>query len=341
MSIKNKQDVVAHLLKNTPTEPQKNTGQAFAPSNIALCKYWGKRNDELNLPINSSLSIGLANKGAHATIQTTSKKTQAVIINGESITPDTAHGKNLFDYVNLFSPYQSHHYQLNILTNIPIAAGLASSACIYASIAKALSDLYQWELPEKSISILARLGSGSACRSIYAGFVVWQRGQQPDGMDSYAVPLSSTWPSLRIGILVVNAKQKEVGSREGMKRTVSTSDLYCAWPEKAERDLKHLQSAIIQHDFTSFGKIAENNALAMHATMLSAWPPINYALPETLAVMHQIWQARNEGLALYFTQDAGPNLKLLFLSDIEATVKKQFPSIDIVQPFGADHDHAK
>ena len=118
-----------------------------------------------------------------------------------------------------------------------------------------------------------------------------------------------------------------------MQRTVTTSSLYSAWPSKVSHDLKVLKQAINLQDFLLLGKTAESNALTMHATMLSAWPPVSYALPETISVMQTIWSLRQAGLPVFFTQDAGPNLKILFLSQDEESIKQYFPTVEIIKPF--------
>jgi diphosphomevalonate decarboxylase len=118
-----------------------------------------------------------------------------------------------------------------------------------------------------------------------------------------------------------------------MKRTRRTSALYEAWPVKVAHDLALLKDALSAGDFDSFGRVSESNALAMHATMIGAWPPVLYWLPESVAVMHDIWRAREDGLRVYFTMDAGPNVKLLFLAEDTDAVKKFFPGVEVVAPF--------
>jgi diphosphomevalonate decarboxylase len=152
-------------------------------------------------------------------------------------------------------------------------------------------------------------------------------------MDSFAEPLKVEWPDLRLGLIKVSTVPKTVSSRTAMKRTRRTSALYEAWPVKVSHDLLMLKEAISAGDFDSFGQVSESNALAMHATMIGAWPPVLYWLPESVAVMRDIWDAREQGLRVYFTMDAGPNLKLLFLAEDEATVRKLFPGVDVVTPF--------
>lgn len=333
-----KKTVIKKLLAGKTQTPQKTIGKAFAPSNIALCKYWGKRDFVLNLPITSSLSVSLANKGADVSIEPIHQQIHEFIINGHLLDPSTTYFHQLSQFFDDFCFADDTHYRVQFNLTIPLAAGLASSACIYAAVVKACDDLYQWHLDAQTLSILARLGSGSACRSIYQGFVEWHRGQSPDGMDSYATPLPMVWPALRIGLCLVNQQPKPVSSRIGMQRTVETSAFYSLWPEKCENDLIQIKNALEEKNFPLLGKTAESNALAMHATMLTAWPPLQYALPETIQCMNRVWACREQGLALYFTQDAGPNLKLLFLAADENIVLTAFPDIEVIQPFAQGVD---
>ena len=327
-----KQHTVNLLLADYSKTTKNRIGQAYAPSNIALCKYWGKRDTELNLPTNSSLSISLADKGATCRIQFSDDACNHFIVNGKTLDSNSKHAKKLSGYVSLFR-FNDCYYTVMLDVNIPFAAGLASSACIFASLAKAINNLYQWNLDSNSLSILARLGSGSASRSIDHGFHQWDMGNSDTGLDSFASTIPTQWNDLRIGLCILSDQEKSVGSREGMKRTVDTSTLYQSWPKQARSDIQTIARAISNKDFSLLGKTAENNALAMHATMLSAWPPLLYSTPETVALMQKIWGLRNDGLSLYFTQDAGPNLKLLFLEKDTTTIKQHFPDADIVAPF--------
>jgi diphosphomevalonate decarboxylase len=329
-----KSDVVAAILgKHWQQAPKNSSGKAFAPTNIALCKYWGKRNQELNLPLTSSLSISLGNKGAFVELALQDISQDSVILNGEPIASDSSFYKKFVNYLDLFRPSDALRMRADIQSNIPIAAGLASSACGFASLALALNDLFGWQLCSSELSILARLGSGSASRSIEQGFVEWHAGARDDGMDSYGVTLPETWPELCVGLLIVSEREKMLSSREAMQRTIESSALYSAWPAKVSHDLIELKQAIATQDFALLGKTAESNATTMHATMFSAWPAIQYAVPETVLAMQAVWKLRSEGLALYFTQDAGPNIKLLFEKNNIETVRSCFPAVEILQPF--------
>ncbi len=307
-------------------------GNAFAPSNIALCKYWGKRDSELNLPLTSSLSVSLGDLGTKTKIRLVDGSTDQIFLNGTAVSEDKPFAKRMSAFLNLFRP-NGFSFVIETVNNIPTAAGLASSASGFAALVMALDDLFGWNLPRKNLSMLARLGSGSASRSVYNGFAIWHGGFNDDGLDSFAEKLPFEWPDFRIGILELCSGEKPVGSRDGMNRTVATSKLFEKWPEKVAEDLNSIKSAIESQDFSLLGKSAESNALAMHATMMDAWPPLMYFQPESVAMMHKIWSLRNDGLELYFTMDAGPNLKLLFTSENQQVVESHFAGLQTISPF--------
>lgn len=328
-----KADVVNMILGNKLNNSPGSSVKAFAPTNIALCKYWGKRNQELNLPITGSFSISMGIYGTTLELSMSETEQDLIFYNDQPVDSNTTFHKRLTAFLDLFRQKKQWHFHFKSQANIPIAAGLASSASGFASTVQALNELFQWQLNQKELSILARLGSGSASRSVSPGFLEWYAGTDEDGMDSYTEVFPHPWPEMRIGMMMISTKEKALSSREAMQRTIVTSPLYSSWPKKVDGDLREIKQAIQQKDFNLLGKIAESDAMAMHATMLSAWPPICYSLPETVSFMQKIWDARQQGLSLYFTQDAGPNLKLLFLEKDTAAVQTLFPEIKIVQPF--------
>jgi|GEM_PF-112227 len=379
------QSVVKQVLTDAAmrgTSAVANYGYAFAPANLALCKYWGKRDWELNLPVTSSFSISMGMKGtftliAHRGKETTTSDTGAdasgslaildtgdmgqdikqdlYLLNGQVISPKTSFARRLHAYLDLFRPNPNTFYVVKTISTVPVAAGLASSASGYAALIQALNRLYGWDLSLQQLSILARLGSGSACRSLWHGFAEWHCGSDPDGMDSYATTLvdnfytnttcetadvnsvntasSCSWPDLRIGILFISKQQKIVSSREAMLHTVKTSSFYQTWPTQVAHDLDAIKQAVVTRNFELFGSTAEYNSLAMHALMAGARPPVIYSQPATLAAMQRVWDLRRAAIPVFFTQDAGPNLKLLFLASEEVIVTKAFPDIEIIRPF--------
>jgi diphosphomevalonate decarboxylase len=218
---------------------------------------------------------------------------------------------------------------------------VASSAAGFAALTLALDDFFGWSLSARELSILARMGSGSACRSIYHGFVLWHAGNAIGGMDSFAEPLPCSWPDLRVGLILLSEKTKPVGSRAAMKRTKETSSLYTAWPAKVQTDIESLQEALDTMDFDQLGQTAESNALAMHATMLDAWPPILYWQPETVDILHRVQSLRENGIPVYCTIDAGPNVKVLFEKQHGDSVLHALGDMQVVAPFGNETEYAE
>ena len=328
-----KQAIISRLLPRQNKPSLGGVVTAFAPSNIALIKYWGKRDKRLNLPVTSSLSISLGDKGTTTLLSITQDQSHHVILNGKSVSLDSPFYQRLIAFLNLCRPNCTTHYNVETDSNIPIAAGLASSASGFAALVKALNELHQWHLNTRTLSILARMGSGSACRSLWHGFVEWQCGESDDGIDSYAKPLIYQWPNLRIGLALVSQQVKHTGSREAMNHTVATSKLYQTWPIQVQQDMIKMHRALKRQDFQLLGSTAESNAMLMHKTMLDSQPPVQYSTADTLKVQQKVRQLREQGIAVYFTQDAGPNIKLLFeVQDLDI-IRQQFPHIQVVNPF--------
>ena len=325
-------DVVKHILRHTNHGSfSSGEGIAWAPSNVALCKYWGKRDSELNLPVTASLSVSLGNKGAFTKIKQ-GGNVDNYIVNGDFISLETKFAERLKKFLDLFRSH-GEHYSIEIDTNVPIAAGFASSACGFASLIQALNKFYDWHLNKKDLSILARLGSGSACRSLFEGFVEWQKGDSYDGMDSYGIKLEYIWPELRLGMLTISTQEKAISSRAAMQYTVDTSPLYFSWPEQVSSDLSNIKLALARKDFTLLGEITESNAIGMHSTMWASQPPIVYSLSETFSAIAKVQEMRLSGIPVFFTQDAGPNIQLLFLVEHESHVLRVFPELDVILPF--------
>ncbi len=318
-----KADIVTRILAGRQ-ELHRAEAVVFAPANIALCKYWGKRDMELNLPVTDSLSMALGGLGSHCRLTFTMDAADEVQLNGELLGAGHPFVRRLVRFLDLFRRPAHQRFCVETVNSIPTAAGFASSASGFAAIVKALDMLYGWQLPGRDLSILARLGSGSACRSFWRGMVHWHAGTAVDGMDSFAEPLIEQWPELRIGLLVINAGGKAVGSTEAMRRTLETSILYAAWPRQVAADLATLLRAVPDRDFDAFGTAAEGNALAMHATMLTARPPVLYWQSNSLTAMEHVWRCRADGIPVYFTMDAGPNLKLIYRDCDHAAVVSRF-----------------
>lgn len=309
--------------------------EAFAPSNIALSKYWGKRDQARNLPLNSSLSISLADWGSHTAVGPSEDGQDHVSLDGQDLPPQSGFARKALAFADLFRLEIKTPLRIDTRNTIPTAAGLASSASGFAALTKAICGCFGLTLSAQEMSLIARLGSGSATRSFWHGFVRWNKGSQPDGADSFAAPLEVHWPDFRIAILPVDTGPKLLSSRDGMNHTVSTSPLFPPWPTQAEEDCAAIEAAIQARDFARLGALAEANALAMHATMQAARPSVTYLTAQSWAFLEQLWRARAEGLDAFATMDAGANIKLIFQQKAERDLTHVFPTAQIIAPFSA------
>lgn len=284
---------------------------ARANVNVALVKYWGKRDTVLNLPTTGSISLTLDGLWVEATCRFGGEGPDRCMIDGA--VASGLDGERVIRFVDVVRSEAGVRAPALVRTTsgVPTGAGLASSAAAFASVAVAASRAAGLHLEPPALSALARRGSGSASRSIFGGFVEWHRGERADGRDSIAEPLlaADAWP-VRMVVAVTSTARKAVSSREGMARAVA-SPLYPAWVETAEADLAEARRAIAAHDLEALGLVAEHSALKMHAIGLAARPPLLYWRGATVECVHRVWSLRAEGVRGWVTIDAGPQVKVL------------------------------
>jgi diphosphomevalonate decarboxylase len=194
--------------------------------------------------------------------------------------------------------------------NFPTAAGLASSASGFAALVHAGDAALKLGLGDAEKSVLSRRCSGSAARSIFGGYVEWAHGSKADGTDSVAGPLldAAAWP-LRVAVAITSTAAKEVGSSEGMKRTAQTSPYQQAWIDTQEADLAVARKAILARDFEALADISEHSCLKMHALALAAQPGLLYWNGASVECMRRVRALRGQGVPVFFTVDAGPQVK--------------------------------
>lgn len=303
---------------------------AKAHTNIALIKYWGKRDESLILPMNNSLSLTLDAFYTETTVTFNRDFTEDVFyLDGEIIVGDQFTKVSKFlDLIRNYAETPDLFAEVCSTNAVPTAAGFASSASGFAALAAAATRALKLQIDEPTLSRLTRQGSGSACRSIYGGFVEWEKGLKDDGSDSYAVPVAPQdhW-DVRVAAVVLSSDMKKVSSREGMKRTVETSPFYSGWVDNIPTDLSQIKKAIESHDFEKMGEIAEANCQKMHATTLGANPPFTYWHDTTLTVMQTVQALRERGISAYFTIDAGPNVKVLYQPESEDIIQETLRNI--------------
>jgi len=296
-----------------------------APVNIAVIKYWGKRDESLILPINDSVSVTLSSDQMHAKTSVTANanfSSDRIWLNGKEEPASSGRLANCLASVreaaaSLSRPQVPTKWKVHICSenNFPTAAGLASSAAGYACLVAALCKLYGIE---GDISALARRGSGSACRSVLGGFVRWHMGNKEDGSDSVAAQLrpASHWPGMRVLICVASDTRKKTSSSLGMRNSVKTSELLkyraeYSVPPRVDTIVK----AIEERDFQTFADISIKDSNQMHAICQDTFPPCVYMNTTSHCVsslIHQINDHFGEKVACY-TFDAGPNACIFLL----------------------------
>jgi diphosphomevalonate decarboxylase len=286
---------------------------ARANANVALAKYWGKRNEELNLPCTGSIAITLSGLTTTARVRFDEELNEdRIVMNGHDVEPHAAERVRTFLGLARRRAGVSISAEVRLDSSFPFAAGLASSASTFAALTVATTHALGLSLSPKELSVLARRGSGSAARSIHGGYTEWLPGSRSDGADSYAIQLAPPehW-ELAIIVAITTEKPKRVGSREGMARTVNGSPFFRAWQESHEVDLAAVRQGILDRDLGLLGRAAERNCLKMHAAAMASEPPLIYWNPATLAVIQKVIDLRNENVEAYFTIDAGPQVKVL------------------------------
>jgi diphosphomevalonate decarboxylase len=298
---------------------------AVAGTNIALVKYWGKRDAALNLPAAGSLSLTLDGLGTRTTVRfSDALDADRLVLDGAPADAKaTARVSTFLDRVRARAGLRARA-EVTSDNGMPTASGLASSASGFAALAVAAARAAGLALSPAELSELARLGSGSAARSIFGGFAEMARGERADGRDAVAAPVpgGEAWADVRLVVAVTSTGPKAVGSTEAMERTSRTSPYYAAWIASVAGDLAEARAAVTARELPRLGAVAERSALRMHASAMAAEPGILYWTPATLAALETVRALRARGTAAFFTIDAGPHVKVLCASGDAATVSE-------------------
>jgi diphosphomevalonate decarboxylase len=275
---------------------------AVARANIALIKYWGKRDVTGNVPAAGSLSLTLEALRTVTTVELC-EGWDRLTLDGEDIAGKALSRITKFADLVRTATGRTERIAVKSENAFPTAAGLASSASAFAALAVAVSRLFGQELSPTELSILARRGSSSAARSIFGGFA-----RMTDGDDAHAYPLDGIDLSLGAAIAVANAAEKEIGSTDGMEHTRLTSPYHRAWIETVNRDLDAGETLLREGDLEKLAELVEANCLAMHANAMAARPGIIYFKAPTLWAIEEVRRMRASGTPVFFTIDAGPHV---------------------------------
>lgn len=282
---------------------------SIAPSNLAFIKYWGKKDEKLRLPLNDSLSMNLSNLTTITTVEFDKRYTDdVVVIDGKR---EEKEGERVIKHLDLIRKIAQMSLKAKVVSknNFPAGTGLSSSASGFAALTVAGVKAAGILLSQKELSLLSRLGSGSACRSIPDGFVQWYRGNSH--ATSYAVSLfPSDWWEIVDVVTVVSRRKKEVSTTEGQKKTASSSFMKIRL-EGINEKIRLCKEFIKKRQFTALGELTEKEALEMHAVMLTTDKPLLYWLPETVMMMRLVRKWRREGIPVYFSLNTGQDVHLL------------------------------
>ncbi|GAK30385.1 diphosphomevalonate decarboxylase [Weissella oryzae SG25] len=284
---------------------------ARAHTNIALLKYWGKADQNLIIPTTSSVSLTLNEFYTDTTVEFLDNlAADEIYLDGAFLTQtSTKKVQHLLDLVRQMAGL-TNSARVTSYNHVPTSAGLASSASAFAALAGAASKAAGLSLSPIELSRLARQGSGSASRSIYGGFAIWERGY--DDLSSYARSINEevSWP-IQLLTVIINDQPKKINSSNGMQNVVATDPFYQSWVAHANIQVNPMLEAIERHDLAAIGAIAEANALQMHAQNMMASPAFTYLTDESWQIISLVQNLRKEGLIAYVTMDAGPNVKII------------------------------
>jgi diphosphomevalonate decarboxylase len=303
---------------------------ACANANIALVKYWGNVDQRLRLPANASLSMNLAGLTSTTTVAFDAMlEADAIVLDGRPLADDSQ--ARVVEHLERVRNLAGLGERARVVSrnSFPSGAGLASSAAGFAALSLAATAAAGLALSQRELSALARLGSGSACRSVPGGFVEWRPARQHE--DSYGVSIAPPdhWVLADV-IAIVASEHKEVGSTSG-HALADTSPLQAARVASTPARFEACRAALLAQDFERLAPVVELEALTMHAVMLTSTPPLIYWAPATVRLIEEVQAWRAEGLPVAFTIDAGPNVHCLCPLEVAGQVEERLQSVSGVQ----------
>lgn len=288
---------------------------AVAQPNIALIKYWGKRDIARNLPAAGSISLTLDALWTRMSVELYEGDEDTLSVNASANSEMQKRVSECLDRL-----LGSRRPKLNVLSesNFPIAAGLASSSSAFAALVMAVSRAAQLPGDPLSLARFAGMSSGSAARSFFGGIVELSAGQ--DEIDVFCISDPEDWP-LRVVIAITESAPKAVGSGTAMIRSAETSPFYENWISRQDQDLHVAREAIAARDFGKLALVSEHNCLKMHSVMWTSRPPVVYWNAATVNAMETVRELRRAGVPVFFTVDAGPQVKAVCLPEACAAVR--------------------
>jgi len=310
----------------------KNKGEKMVKvksyANIAIVKYWGKKDAKKMIPATSSISLTLNDMFTETEMEFISDEdikisvekemkngdykdkfsnmTDLFYLNGEL--QDSVHTEKISKVVDLFRENRSQKVKISTTNNMPTAAGLSSSSSGLSAVIKACNKLFGKNYTQSELAQISKFGSGSSSRSFFGPIAAWDK----DTGEIYEV---RTDLKLAMIVLVLNENKKEISSRNGMELCAKTSTYFNEWVKQSEIDFVNMKKYLAENNFEKVGILTEENALRMHKTTETANPPFTYFNEKTYEAMDFVKNLRNNGEKCYFTMDAGPNVKVLCLEE--------------------------
>ncbi|MFQ5593215.1 MAG: diphosphomevalonate decarboxylase [Anaerolineae bacterium] len=300
---------------------------AVAPSNIAFVKYWGNADPRLNIPFNNSISMNLSGAWARTTVEFGLAFTRdTLVIDGLPITGAARiRVSRHLDRIRGLAGTESHARVVSE-NNFPMGTGIASSAAAFAALSVAGAAALNIDLSEREMTELARLGSGSAARSIPDGYVELKAGGGQTASFAFTLHTPDYW-DLRDIVAIVSRQEKRIGSSQG-HTAAETSPHFTTRLAELPARLKAVRQAIRNRDIQALGEAAEADAISLHVVAMTSRPPIYYWAPATVRLIHAVQEWRRAGLPVYFTLDAGPNVHLICETEHESDVRARLAEID-------------
>ena len=299
--------------------------KAIAHPNFALIKYWGKADVSNNLPDMSSISITIDTLFSTTKVSFDSSLKNDLWILNNIEQESLGQIKPTINYLKSFKSVEDFCV-IESTNNFPTAAGLASSASGVASIVIAINKLFNLNLSEKELINAAILGSGSAPRSLYPGFVYLNKNNYSCG----TILDENEWP-LKIIICQTSSDRKLVSSRDGMRISKSTSSCYKAWVNGQENDIKKALKAIKNKDFELLGEVSEDSCKKMHKVMETSTPKLIYRSATSHLCIQKIKELKVRGISIFYTIDAGPQVKIICKAKHVDQVIDEMKSIPNIQ----------
>lgn len=302
---------------------------AIAHPNVAFIKYWGKKDEILRLPTNGSLSMNVSEFTTTTTVEFSEHfERDEVIIDKKNISDETDRVIKHLDRIRKMANI-SMYAKVMSENNFPSGTGLSSSSSGFAALTAAAAKAAGLSLEEKELSILARQGSGSACRSIPDGFVEWLDGDTSEASYAASVFPANYWNIVDV-VAVVSTEKKDVSTSDGMKHA-NTSPFFEIRNDHMAKKLEKAKLFIQQKDFQNFGELIEAEALEMHAIMITSQPSLIYWSQGTLKLMKLIKKWRNEGIQSYFTINTGQDIHIICEPKDVPALQEKLTHIDEVK----------